>query len=133
MAARPPFAVSDSYSTTLDPLQELLFRNWVQANNVPFDVNASGATDYDMRGYFRGMTQGNPQARPTEVNVNDGRPHYTDYYKTPLHQTFSRESQWAGPTAPEWINDRQLVSPGGRILFDEAAQQSPLINLLMGR
>lgn len=133
MAAQPPFAVSESYDTKLDPIRELMFRQWVQENGVPFNVNANGPTDYDMRGYYRGMVQGNPQARPTEVNANDGKPHYTDYYKTPMHQSFSAGSQWAGPNAPDWINDSQLASPGGRILFDERQQQSPLLQLMMGR
>jgi hypothetical protein len=121
MPAQPPFAVGGGYNTNLDLLNELAFRQWVKSNNIPFDVNAAGPTDYDMRGYYQGMQQGNPMARPTEVNVNDGRPHFTDYYKTPLHQTFSAESQWAGPSAPNWINDHQLVSPGGRVVYDEAA------------
>ena len=125
MAAQPPFATPTSYDTKLDPMQELLFRSWVDQNKVPFDPNASGPTDYDMRGYYRGMTQGNPQARPSEINENDGRPHYTDYYKTPMHQSFSRGSQWAGPNAPEWANGSQLADPSGRVVFDEGSQGAP--------
>jgi hypothetical protein len=45
--------------------------------------------------------------------------HYPDYWKTPLHETFSADSQWAGPVAPMWNELDQLISPGGRILFDE--------------
>lgn len=64
-------------------------------------------------------------ARPTEVNPNDSQLHYPDYYKTPLHSSFSSESQWAGPNAPSWINDSQLVAPNGRIMFDEQNQPAP--------
>lgn len=122
MAAYPPFKPGASYNTPLMPLDEMAFRQWVANNSVPFNVNAP-VSDYDMRGYWQGLQQGNPMARPTEVNVNDGRPHYTDYYKTPLHQTFSAESQWAGPLSPTWINDHQLAAPSGRLLFDEQQQQ----------
>lgn len=132
MAQQPPFAKPASYDTKLGVLQELLFRGWVDQNKVPFDVNAQGPTDYDMRGYYRGMTQGNPQARPSSINANDGQMHYPDYYKTPQHQSFSNESQWAGPNAPQWVNDTQLAAPNGRVVFDEA-NQSPLARLLAGR
>lgn len=132
MAPRAPFSLAPSFNTALDPLTEFQFRNWVQQNNVPFDVNAQGPTDYDMRGYYRGMTQGNPQAVPTEINQNDGKPHYTDYYKTPLHQSFSDASQWAGPSAPQWVNDHQLAAQNGRVLFDEKAPQG-LLGLLNGK
>jgi hypothetical protein len=47
------------------------------------------------------------------------QPHYTDYWKTPYHQSFSAGSQYAGAVAPQWVNSTQLASPGGRILFDE--------------
>lgn len=132
MPAQPPFLPSQNYDTKLSPLDELMFRDWVQKNGIPFNANALGPTDYDMRGYFRGMQQGNPMARPTEVNPNDNRPHFTDYYKTPLHQTFSSESQWAGPDAPQWVNDHQLASPNGRVVFDERSPQDAL-SLLMGQ
>lgn len=126
MAANPPFLPAPSYDTRLDPITEMAFRSWVQNNSVPFNVNANGPTDYDMRGYYQGLMNGNPMARPTEINPNDNRPHYTDYYKTPLHQTFSSGSQWAGPSAPQWVNDHQLASPSGRIVFDERNQRQTL-------
>jgi hypothetical protein len=130
MAEQPPFRQGQSFSTQLSPLEDLMFRGWVQQNNVPFNPNSQGDTDYDMRGYWRGLQQGHPMARPSEVNANDGRPHYPDYYKTPLHQTFSSESQWAGEGAPQWINDHQLATPSARITYDE---RQPLMRLLMGR
>lgn len=138
MAAQPPFKPGSSYNTQLDPISELLFRSWAQANKVPFNPEAPGPSDYDMRGYWRGLSSGQPMARPSEVNANDGLMHYPDYYKTPLHQTFSAESQWAGPSAPQWVNGHQQASPSGRVVFDELAPRQPsdisaLAKLLMGQ
>lgn len=129
MAAQPPFLAPGSYNTTLDPLTELSFRQWVQDNNVPFNPNQSGATDYDMRGYYQGLQNSNPMALPTEINQNDNRPHFTDYYKTPLHQSFSNGSEFAGPMSPQWINGSQLAGPNGRILVDEKKQRGGALGL----
>jgi hypothetical protein len=108
----------DTYNTPLGFLDELAFRQWVADNHVPFDPNAQGPTDYDMRGFYQGLQQQNPHA-VTGENQNDGKMHFSDYWKTPLHQSFSSESQWAGPTTPSWNSLDQLVTPGGRIVFDE--------------
>ncbi len=106
-----------NYNTPLAPLDEMAFRQWVGQNNVPFDPNAQ-ASDYDMRGFYQGLQQQNPRATAA-VNQNDNMMHYPDYWKTPMHQSFSNESQWATPQAPQWISDSQLAAPNGRILFDE--------------
>jgi len=132
MPAYPPFVPGSSFDTQLDPLREMQFRQWIAQNGVPFNPNAAGPTDYDMRGYWQGLTSGQPMARGTEVNPNDNQPHFTDYYKTPLHQTFSAESQWAGPNAGQWINDHQLAAPNGRILFDERQPQGNMFQRLLG-
>jgi len=113
-----------NYNTQLPQMDEFQFRNWLAQNRVPFNPDATAPQDYDMRGYYQGLMQQNPQARPTEVNPNDMRPHFTDNWKTPLHQTFSAESQWAGKGAPNWNEQDQLVSPGGRIVADERRQPS---------
>jgi hypothetical protein len=132
MAEYPPFKPG-SYNTPLSPLHELLFRDWVQKNNVPFNLNTQGATDYDMRGYWQGLQSGHPMARPSEIDPYDQRPHYTDYYKNPGHPSFSRESQWGGPADPTWINDHQLAAPSGRILKDVSQEAvSPVLRALMG-
>lgn len=118
--ARPDnsaYARPGNYNTELPFLDEMAFRQWLSDNRVPFNPNA-GQTDYDMRGFYRGMQQGNPRAQ-SAVNPNDNQLHYPDFWKTPQHQTFSQESQWAGPVAPRWNEQDQLISPGGRILFDE--------------
>jgi hypothetical protein len=106
-----------NFNTQLQPLDEMAFRQWVQQNNVPFNPN-NAMQDYDMRGFYQGLQQQSPRAQ-SAVNQNDGQMHYPDYWKTPYHQTFSGESQWAGPMAPRWNPQDQLVAPSGRILFDE--------------
>lgn len=116
MAERPPFALG-STNSGLDLLTEAMFRNWVADNRVPFRPDAP-ASDYDMRGFYQALQQGNPMAR-SAVNPNDNRMHYPDYWKNPSHETFSDQSQFAGPGAPSWINDSQLAAPSGRILYDE--------------
>ena len=120
MAPRAPFALAPSYSTQLSPMDEFSFRQWVANNSVPFSPDASGPTDYDMRGFWQAMRQGNPVAA-TAINPNDHQLHFPDYWKTPLHQSFSNESQWAGQNAPQWVNDSQLAAPNGRVVFDEKA------------
>jgi hypothetical protein len=108
--------VPPNYNTQLSPLDEMAFQQWVARNNVPFDPRPT--SDYDMRGFYRAQQQGDPRA-VTEVNPNDRRMHFTDAFKTPYHESFSGGSQYAGPVAPQWNALDQLISPGGRILFDE--------------
>jgi hypothetical protein len=132
MSSRPPFSVPPA-PTTLNQLDEFAFRQWLANNRVPFNPDQTGMSDYDMRGFWQAQRQGNPLAT-SAINPNDGRMHYPDYWKTPLHQTFSNESQWAGPDAPHWANDMQLVSPNGRVVFDESlANMTPLARALMGK
>lgn len=103
-----------SYVTALDPTQEMQFREWVEKGRIPFDPDQLDP-DYDMRGYWTDGQQGGAQ-----VNANDGQPHYPDTYKTPFHQSFSRESRYARPDAPYWANDHQLVDPAtGEVVYDE--------------
>ena len=104
------------YDTNLG-LAEPDFRYWVAQNKVPFDPHAE-VTDYDMRGFYQALAQGDPKAT-SAVNPNDKQLHFPDYWKTPYHETFSNESLWAGETAPQWDKKDKLISPGGRILKDE--------------
>jgi hypothetical protein len=108
---------ASQFNTPLSQLDEMAFRQWVARNNVPFNADAP-QTDYDMRGFYRALQQQDPRAM-SAVNPNDNQMHYPDRWKTPLHQTFSNESQFAVPMAPRWNSLDQLVSPGGRIMFDE--------------
>lgn len=128
MAPQPPFRAGDSYNTQLSPLEEMAFRQWVSTNKVPFNPD-SQSSDYDMRGFYRGLQQNSPMSQ-SSVNQNDNRLHYSDYYKTPSHNSFSGESQWADENTPRWANDTQLADPNGRVVFDEA--QKPFIGRATG-
>jgi len=127
LAGRQPAA---SYNTTLSPLDEFAYRQWVAQNNVPTDPNSIAPQDYDMRGFYRALQQGNPMAK-SAIDPNDNRLHYPDFWKTPMHQTFSNQSQWASPNAPQWTpNEDQLAASNGRILFDDKAPADGLLSLL---
>lgn len=106
------------YRTNLPPQQEVAFQRWVRHNNVPFDPHQT-IQDYDMRGFWNGLQSGDPRAR-SAIDPNDQRLHYPDVWKTPYHQTFSADSQWAGPGAPQWQENR-LMGADGNVLFDAAA------------
>lgn len=107
-----------SFQTQLSPSGEQGFRNWVTQNKVPFDPGQQ-TQDYDMRGFYSALQAHDPRAE-TAINPNDAQIHYPDYWKTPYHQSFSAESQWADPTkAPKWNEQDQLVLPDGTVVFDE--------------
>jgi hypothetical protein len=106
-----------SYSTDLGP-QEPMFQDWVKQNKVPFDP-AVPVSDYDMRGFYKALQEGDPRAVQA-LNPNDNQMHFPDYWKTPYHESFSAESQWADPAkAPQWNDKDQLVLPNGKVVYDE--------------
>jgi len=108
------------YNTVLSPDQEAAFRQWVLANKAPFQPDER-VSDYDMRGFWSALQSGDPRAR-SAIDPNDRRLHYPDYWKTPYHQSFSNESQWADPAkAPRWNERDQLVLPDGTVLYDDRA------------
>jgi hypothetical protein len=109
------------FTTQLPPQAEQAFRQWVQQNRVPFNP-AVPTSDYDMRGFWSALQAGDPRAR-SAIDPNDSRLHYPDYWKTPYHQTFSAESQWATPDAPRWNDKDQLVDKAGNIIFDDRAKR----------
>ncbi len=108
-----------TFNTPLSLRDEITFNKWVQDNKVPFDAKAP-ISDYDMRGFWQGLQNGDPIAQ-SSVNPNDQQMHYPDYWKTPYHQSFSSDSQWASPLAPSWNEKDQLVAPDGTVIFDERA------------
>lgn len=113
-----------TYNTQLSPQQEQQFSNWVTQNKVPFDPSA-GVTDYDMRGFWQALQAKDPRAT-SAIDPNDQRLHYPDYWKTPYHETFSAQSQWADPTkAPNWNAQDQLVMPNGQVIYDDRRQNAP--------
>jgi hypothetical protein len=127
LAGRVPGA---TYNTQLNPLDEFAYRQWVRQNGVPTNPDATAPQDYDMRGFYQGLQQGNPKAQ-SAIDPNDSRMHYPDFWKTPLHQTLSNESQWAPANAPVWNAQDQLVGQGGRIMFDDRAKKDALVRALM--
>ena len=118
-----------SYNTALSPLDEFAFRKWVSGNNIPFDPNSTAPQDYDMRGYWQGLQQQNPKAT-TGLDPNDNKVHFTDYWKTPLHQSFSGESQWSPANGPQWTENDQLAAPSGRVIYDDRAPRGGLLSML---
>lgn len=110
---------AEDYTTRLNPQSEAQFRAWVAANKVPFDPSAK-INDYDMRGFWLALQSKDPAA-VSAVNPYDKRIHYPDRWKTPYHETFSAESQWAQPGAPSWNKLDQLVMPSGEVVFDSRA------------
>ncbi len=108
---------ASNFTTQLAPDEEGAFRNWVAQNHVAFDP-AQTTPDYDMRGFWKQNAGGG-----TAVNPNDGKIHYPDTFKTPYDLTFSRESQFAAPSAPAWNDKDQLVTPDGKIQYDERARK----------
>ena len=121
LAGRLP---AQSYNTPLDPLHEFAYRQWVQQNQIPTNPSAVTPQDYDMRGFWQGLQQQNPIAQ-SAIDPNDGKMHFPDFWKTPLHETFSNQSQWAPPTAPQWTPTDQLASNSGRVVFDDRNQPDP--------
>jgi len=105
--------------TQLNPAQEQAFMQWVQANQVPFDPK-DPYPDYDMRGYYQSLQKGN--AEQSSVNPVDQQLHYPDTIKTPYHESFSSESQWAVPGAPSWQGEK-LIAPSGEVVFETKAPQ----------
>lgn len=114
------------YNTALSPEQEQGFQHWVAQNKVPFDIKAP-VSDYDMRGFYQALLAGNHIAK-NAVDPNDWKLHYPDFWKTPYHETFSNESQWASPTAPRWNDKDQLVATDGTVIFDDRAQKAAKVS-----
>ena len=105
-----------TYQTALQPQNEIRFRNWLKANAeksnaVGYFDPSNMASDYDMRGWW--LT--NKGAAPPQ-----GSDHFPDTFKTPYHETFSNESQYALPTAPKWVKTQAgrwaLVANDGSVL-----------------
>lgn len=117
---KPGLTTSD-FQTKLSPEKEQAFRSWVKDNNIPFDPDVK-TQDYDMRGFWSGMMAGDPHAT-SGIDPNDGNLHFTDYYKTPFHETFSAQSKFATATAPDWQGD-QLVDKQGNVVYDDTAHMS---------
>lgn len=113
------YAKEGDYQTQLTPEQDQQFMAWIQQNKVPFNSKLS-TQDYDMKGFWQALQAKDPKA-VSAVDPNDNQIHYPDYWKTPYHETFSSESQWATDKAPKWNDKDQLVDSAGKVLFDDKA------------
>lgn len=116
----------EGYQTHLSAGDEGKFQSWVKQNNVPFD--SSKTSDYDMRGFWKALQDGDERAK-TAINQNDHQMHFPDTWKTPYHQSFSAESQWATSGAPKWNGQDQLVLPNGNVVFDERGPKTLTVDL----
>jgi hypothetical protein len=118
MARNLPYTNGYNFTTTLQPQEELKFRSWLDANKNTGPLkyyNPNDAySDYDMRGYWK-ETQGKIQ---NNIDPYDKQMHFPDTYKTPYHETFSRESKYATKDAPYWDSQDRLVDKKGNVLFD---------------
>jgi len=105
--------------------EEEAFRNWVEQQKVPFSHD-DPYPDYDMRGFYKALNAGDKQA-VSAINPSDNQIHYPDYWKTPYHESFSAESQWANKKAPTWQgNDKEgwkLMDSKGVVYKDETIPQ----------
>lgn len=116
----PSYAKPGPYQTTLSPEQEQQFQGWVKQNKVPWKDTPDA--DYDMRGYYKALQGGDPNAKQ-QLSGFDGKMHFPDTYKTPFHKTFSNESIYATPNAPRWQGDR-LINSAGEVIADETPRNA---------
>lgn len=118
-----PYTPKEGYQTKLDSPDERMFLDWVKKNNVPF--KDSPDTDYDMRGFFKGLLGGDSRAFQG-INNSDNQMHFSDYWKTPYHPTFSHESKFATNSAPKWKEDVMgwKLDDNGKTVFREQIPQS---------
>lgn len=108
--ATPKYAKPGPYVTKLPPAEELEFRKWVATNRIPWQD--SSTSDYDMRGFWKAMQSGDPNAKRAS-NL-----HFPDTWKTPYHKTFSNESEYALPTAPHWEGGRLVPTQNDNVNVD---------------
>jgi hypothetical protein len=114
------WAKRGSYQTRLSPAEEKEFHGWLYKNAVPFDPHwppDQSMQDYDMRGFYKAMKKGDPLAKQ-----DPGSLHFPDKWKTPYHETFSNQSMYATPDAPQWKGGA-LVDKQGNVIWSPDAQR----------
>ena len=107
--ARPEY--HGDFQTPVPAALRPQFDSWLRGQGV------SPSPDYDYGGFWLGARSGHPQATQGRDPVT-GHAHFTDYWKTPYHETFSRDSRYAKPQAPYWEGDRLYDQPTGRRIYD---------------
>lgn len=123
LAVYQQYAKPGPYQTMLSPVEESQFRQWVaqQPNLRGQDVFSPNA-DYDMRGFWQALKAGDPRAT-SAINPYDKSIHYPDAWKTPRDATFSNQSMYALPNAPQWRDYpggySEYTMPSGQVIFDD--------------
>ena len=112
------WAKAGKYITQLSPQEENKFQSWAKSNPqlVQGELNNPNP-DYDVRGRWKAERAGDPLAKLVR-SPYDGKLHANDKWKTPYHRTFSRESIYATPDAPQWVGNK-LIDKSGNVLADE--------------
>jgi hypothetical protein len=123
------YAKPGPYKTQLSPQEEQQFQQWVKTSGVDKTSNTwSGRpdptfnapdNDYDMRGFWRAMVSGDPNAKRA-ANL-----HFPDTWKTPFERTFSKESMYALPTAGHWEGDKFVPPNAQHQSFLDIAKSFP--------
>lgn len=103
------------YHTPLSPEEEDQFFQWINQNKIPF--NPGPRSDYDMKGFFKGLLSGDPEAH-SGINQTTGTLHFPDKWKTPHHESFSGESMYAPANAPRWKGNKLVDHEGNTIRLD---------------
>ena len=111
------------YHTPLNPINEALYQDYAKRNGFhPEDPT------YDGRGWYMAYMDPkdpNHDLTTTQVNPNDHRVHYSDYWKTPLHPSFSMQSKYWTPEMGyrQWSGSDASMNPlrdlTGNVLYDE--------------
>lgn len=104
-----PYAKPGPYYTELGPQEEAKFQHWAKS------VNQSPSPDYDLRGFWKAMSSGDPAAKRA-VDPGSGQLHFPDKWKTPYSVSFSRESMYATSDAPHWVGSN-LVDKDGKVVY----------------
>jgi hypothetical protein len=122
---KPGLTAQSQFRTQLSPADEAKFQQYLADHSDRRDLGRTDDQTYDLRGWWKAAQAGDPRAA-TRV-AGDGLIHRNDYWKTPFHQSFSRESQWAGPNAPIWQGNK-LVDPATGAVVHDDDQPAPRVS-----
>ena len=104
-------AFNANFDTVLSPTEEQNYQSW-KAKVAPYE---DAERTYDLRGAFLAGEGPHPEA------VGESQGHWTDRFKKPNHETFSKESQYA-PFVPALLSGNWMA--GDRFYPGE---MSPLV------